>query len=360
MEWAYRLVSWHRPGTMDTGKPARPGGFGHDRDPAEHRHPHDAPAPTAPGDAANEHDHHGHAHHGHHHHAPAQLDAVFAVGAGVNLAFALAEVGFGFAANSVALIADAVHNLGDVLGLLLGWAAVWLHRRPPTARRTYGWGRFSILVALSNAAVLLISVGAIGIEALHRLHAPAPVASRLVMLVAAIGILVNGGSALLFLRGRHGDLNIRSQYLHLAADAAVSLGVVIAALGMRLTGWGWLDPMTSLVIAVVIAYSTWAPLLEATDLAMDAVPASVSRGAVHDWLTGLPGVTEVHDLHIWALSTTETALTVHLVYADQAEDRRPHDLALELRRRFGIGHATMQIESDADAALCRLRPNDVV
>jgi len=317
---------------------------------------------TGKPDLADHHDHdHGHgAHHGHHHHGPSTHDRAFAIGAGVNLAFALAEVGFGFAANSVALVADAIHNLGDVLGLLLGWMAVWLHRRPPTTRRTYGWGRFSILAALANAAILLVSVGAIGIEALHRMHAPAPVASGTVMAVAAIGILVNGGSALLFLRGRHADLNIRAQYLHLAADAAVSLGVVVAALGMRLTGWGWLDPATSLLIAAVIAHSTWAALREAADLVMDVVPPSVSQAAVREWLLALPGVIEVHDLHIWALSTTETALTAHLVYGGEPEDRRPHDLAAELRRRFGIGHATVQIENDADAALCHLRPNDVV
>jgi cobalt-zinc-cadmium efflux system protein len=328
---------------MDTGNSARPGDRGHG-----HGRQHEP------------HDHHGKAHHGHDHHGPGEHDLAFAVGAGINLAFAVAEIGFGFAANSVALIADAVHNLGDVLGLLLGWMAVWLHRQPPTLHRTYGWGRFSILAALGNAAILLVSVGGIGIEALHRMHTPAPVASGEVMVVAAIGILVNGGSALLFLRGRHGDLNIRAQYLHLAADAAVSLGVVVAALGMRLTGWGWLDPLTSLAIAVVIAHSTWAALREASDLVMDAVPAGISRGAVHDWLLALPGVSEVHDLHIWALSTTETALTAHLVYRGDVADRRPHDLAAELRRRFGIGHATVQIESDADAELCRLRPNDVV
>ena len=288
-------------------------------------------------------------------------DRAFAIGAGVNAAFVAAEFGFGFAANSIALISDAIHNLGDVLGLLLGWAAVWLHRRPPSGRRTYGWGRFSILAALGNAALLLVSVGAILIEALHRLNAPAPVASGTVMLVAALGILVNGGSALLFSRGRHGgDLNVRAQYLHLAADAAVSLGVVAAALGMRLTGWAWLDPLTSLVIAGVILRSTWGALREASDLAMDAVPAGVSEGAVRAWLAAQTGVAEVHDLHIWGLSTTETALTVHLVCGAEAGGRRPHDLAAELRRRFGIGHATVQIESDADAALCRLRPNDVV
>lgn len=375
MEWAYPVASWHRPGTMETGKPAQQDdpdhGHGAQGNGGGHHDGADDRQPSGPaGHDHDGHDHHGHdqqghvhprhAHNGHHHHTPGQHDRAFAIGAGVNLAFAIAEIGFGFAANSVALIADAIHNMGDVLGLLLGWTAVWLHRRPPTSRRTYGWGRFSILAALGNAAILLVSVGAIGIEAVHRMHTPAPVASGTVMLVAAIGILVNGGSALLFLRDRHEDLNIRAQYLHLAADAAVSMGVVLAALGMRLTGWGWLDPLTSLVIAAVIVHSTWAALREASALVMDAVPAGVSRGAVHDWLLGLPGVTEVHDLHIWALSTTETALTAHLVYGDEVEDRRPHDLAAELRRRFGIGHATVQIESDADAALCRLRPNDVV
>jgi cobalt-zinc-cadmium efflux system protein len=367
-EWAYSGASWHRPGRMDTGKHTphpkagqgpggqEPGRPEHDesQDPV-HVHSHDDGHATKRGAHHHNHDH-GHRHD----HAPARHDRAFAIGAGVNLAFALAEVAFGFATNSVALIADAIHNLGDVLGLLLGWIAIWLYRLPPSPRRTYGWGRFSIFAALGNATILLVSVGAIGVEAIHRLQAPAPVASGLVMAVAAFGILVNGGSALLFLRGRHADLNIRAQYLHLVADAAVSAGVVLAALGMRLTGWDWLDPVTSLVIAAVIAHSTWDSLHEASALVMDAVPSGVSRGAVNDWLTSLPGVTEVHDLHIWALSTTETALTVHLVCAGVPEDRRPHDLARELRRRFGIGHATVQIESDADAALCHLRPNDVV
>jgi cobalt-zinc-cadmium efflux system protein len=314
--------------------------------------------------ASDDHASHGHAHrvggHHGHHHGPATHDGAFAIGAGVNLAFALIEIACGFTANSVALVADAIHNLGDVLGLLLGWTAVWLHRRPPTVRRTYGWGRFSIIAALGNASILLISVGAIGIEALHRLGSPAPVASGTVMLVAAAGIVINGGSALLFLRGRHNDLNIRAQYLHLGADAIVSLGVVLAALGMRLTGWGWLDPLTSLIIAAVIAHATWASLREAADLVMDAVPAGVSQRAVREWLMAQAGVIEVHDLHIWALSTTETALTAHLVCETAPDNRSPHDLAAELRKRFGIGHATVQVESGAEAALCRLRPNDVV
>ena len=303
---------------------------------------------------------HGHGHGHGHHHAPAAYGRAFGIGAGVNLVFAVAEFGFGFAANSVALIADATHNVGDVLGLLLGWLAVWLHRRPPRGRRTYGWGRFSIAAALGNAAILLVSAGAILMEAAHRLHDPAPVASGTVMIVAGIGILVNGGSALLFLRGRHGDLNVRAQYLHLAGDAAVSACVVIAALAIRLTGLHWIDPAISAAIAAIVAWSTIGALREAADMAMDAVPARVSRAAVGDFLAGLPGVEEVHDLHIWALSTTETALTVHLVCADAQAGRRPHDVAAELRHRFGIGHATLQIENGADAALCHLRPNDVV
>lgn len=350
MEWASPALSWHRLETMDTHKHDSPHGKGQ-TSPLGHAPAHDH---------GHAHDDHGHAHGHGHHHAPAQYDRAFAIGAAANLAFTIAEAGFGIAANSVALIADATHNLGDVLGLLLGWLAVWLHRRPPTRHRTYGWGRFSIAAALGNSAILLISVGAILVESFHRLNDPAPVASGTVMAVAAIGILVNGGSALLFMGGRHGDLNIRAQYVHLAGDAAVSLGVVLAALAIRLTGWHWIDPAVSVAIAALIAWTTIGALREAADLAMDAVPAGISHGAVHDWLTALPGVTEVHDLHIWALSTTETALTVHLVYVAEPEDRRPHDLAAELRRRFGIGHATVQIESDADAALCRLRPNDVV
>lgn len=288
------------------------------------------------------------------------MDRAFAVGAAVNLAFVVGEVGFGVAANSMALIADAAHNFGDVLGLLLAWGAAYLGRRPPTSRRTYGWGRGTILAALANASVLLIGVGAIGIEALHRLSNPQPVQTGLVMIVAAAGILVNGGSALLFLRDREHDLNVRAQFTHLAGDAAISAGVVLAALAIRLTGLVWLDPAASLIVAALITLGTWGLLRESLGLALDAVPETVKQDEVAAFLASVPGVTEVHDLHIWGLSTTETALTVHLVYAGEAQDRRPHELSAELRHRFGIGHATVQIESDADAALCRLRPNDVV
>ena len=303
--------------------------------------------------AHHQHDHgHHHSHHGH--------DRAFAIGTALNLGFVVAEIAFGLLANSMALLADAAHNFGDVLGLLLGWGAAWLARRPPTRRRTYGWGRSSILAALLNATILLIGVGAIGVEAVHRLLAPEPVREGTVILVAAAGILINGATALLFLRGRGHDINVRAQFVHMAADAGVSAGVVLAGLLILLTGWMWLDPVASLVIGIVIVATTWGLLRESIDLAMDAVPGGVAQEAVQDYLASVPGVLEVHDLHIWGLSTTQTALTAHLVCVDPSAERSLHDVTTELRDRFGIGHATLQIETDTDAELCRLRPHDVV
>ncbi len=304
------------------------------------------------------HHHHDHAHH-HSHHGNGH-DRAFAVGTVLNVGFVAAELGFGLAANSMVLLADAVHNSGDVLGLLLGWGAAWLARRPPTRRRTYGWGRGSILAALLNATILLLGVGAIGVEAVRRLLAPGPVNEVTVILVAAAGIAVNGATALLFLRGRGGDLNIRAQFQHMAADAGVSGAVVVAGLLIMLTGWVWLDPLASLGIGIIIVVTTWGLLRESIDLAMDAVPGGVEHDTVQDYLASVPGVLEVHDLHIWGLSTTQTALTAHLVCADASAESRLHDVTAELRDRFGIGHATLQIETDADAAWCRLRPHDVV
>jgi cobalt-zinc-cadmium efflux system protein len=288
------------------------------------------------------------------------MDAAFAVGAAFNMAFVVAEAVAGLAANSVALVADAAHNLGDVLALLLAWGAAWLARRPPTARRTYGWGRSSILAALVNAAVLLIGVGAIGIEAIHRLLAPEPVATGIVMAVAVAGIVVNGGTALLFMRDRHSDLNVRAQFQHLAGDALVSVAVVLAALAIRLTGLTWLDPIASLGVVVIIVAGTWTTLRESLDLSLDAVPARITQQAVNDWLAALPGVREVHDLHIWGLSTTETALTAHLVCDTALPERSLDELAAALHERFHIGHTTIQIETETDAASCRLRPAGVV
>jgi cobalt-zinc-cadmium efflux system protein len=309
------------------------------------------------------HDHtHGHDHgHVHHHGVPAAgAGRAFAISAAVNLAFVIIEAGYGVLANSVALIADAAHNLGDVLALLLAWGAAWLTKRPPTARRTYGWGRSSILAALVNAAVLLIGVGAIGYEAIRRLLEPEPVAAGIVMIVAAAGIVVNGGSALLFMRDRKSDLNVRAQFIHLAGDALVSFAVVAAALAIRLTGWSWLDPAASLVVIVVITAAAWGVLRESLDLSMDAVPARLNHAEVDAWLGALPGVFEVHDLHIWGLSTTETALTAHLVCSEPLTERNMHELAGALRDRFGIGHTTIQIETEAEADLCRQRPAEIV
>ena len=308
----------------------------------------------------HDHDHdHDHDHH-HAHHAPARFGRAFAIGAALNIALVAAQVAFGLAANSMALLADAVHNAGDVLGLLLAWGAFVLARRLPTARRTYGWGRSTILAALVNAMVLLISVGAIAVEAVQRLLAPAPVAGTTVIWVAGAGILVNGLAALLFTRG-HEDLNIRATFLHLAGDTAISAGVMLAAIAITITGRLWIDPLASLAIAALITASTWGVLRDAANLAMDGVPSRIARDEVGAWLLALPGVTEVHDLHIWGLSTTDAALTAHLVRDERADDQELIRVASHgLGERFHIGHATLQIETPVVAESCRLRPADVV
>ena len=334
---------------------------GHDHHDRDHDHGHDH----------HDHDHdghdHGHAHGpgGHHHYQPpAGFDGAFALGAALNAGFVVVEVIFGLAAHSVALLADAAHNLGDVLGLLLAWGAVWLGRRLPTRERTYGYGRSSILASLTNAVVLLVTVGAIAVEAVQRLIAGVPageVGGKTVMLVAAAGIVVNGVTAWLFARGRKDDLNIRGAFLHMAADAAVSVGVVVAGFVILLTGWAWLDPLVSLGIAALILISTWGLLRDSVNLALDKVPESVNAEEVRAYLAALPGVTEVHDLHIWGLSTTQTALTAHLVRPGQGTDdallRRTCD---ELRDRFGVGHATFQVEEGDPAQPFALAPEHVV
>jgi len=304
-----------------------------------------------------------HDRHDHHHRddAPVAFGAAFALGAALNIGFVAVEAVFGLAAGSMALLADAVHNLGDVLGLLLAWGAAVLARRRPSARRTYGWGRGSIIAANINAIVLLVGVGAIAMEALRRLAEPAPVASGVVMGVAAAGIVVNGLTAWMFARG-HEDLNIRAAFLHMAGDAGVSAGIVVAALLIRLTGWGWLDPLASLLVAAVILAGTWGLLRDAANLAIDGVPAGIEHAAVVEYLRSLPGVIEVHDLHIWGLSTTETALTAHLVHRAEVQpgEALVMHATVELGQRFRIGHATLQLESEALADACRLRPAHVV
>ena len=280
-----------------------------------------------------------------HHHGPASHDRAFAVGVILNLGFVGVEAFYGFTANSLALLADAGHNLGDVAGLLLAWAAAWLARRGASPRRTYGFGRASIMASLVNAVVLLIGVGGIAWEAILRLPDPQPVAGETVMWVAAIGIVVNAGTAAMFMAGRKSDLNIRGAFLHMAADAGVTLGVMVAAFVMSRTGWLWLDPAISLGIGLVIAVGTWGLFQEALDLALDAVPAGIDRAAVEDFLSKTPGIIAIHDLHIWPLSTTSVALTAHLVNPNATvDDDLLHGLSTVLHEKFGIDHATLQVE----------------
>jgi len=261
--------------------------------------------------------------------------------------FVIVEGGFGFISNSVALIADAGHNLSDVLGLVCAWGALLLGRRPPGAKFTYGLGRSSVLAALANAVLLLLACGAIAWEAVSRLGSPPPVAGWTVMAVAAIGIALNGISAWMLHAGSHGDLNRRSAYLHMLADAAVSAGVVLSGVLIIWTGWSLIDPIISLVIVAVILVSTWRLLRDSLTLSLDGVPASVNSSAVMSYLADQRGVTDVHDLHIWALSTTSIALTAHLVVPDRgAEDALLTSLTPDLKRRFQIQHATLQIERD--------------
>jgi len=303
-------------------------------------------------------------HHGDHHehrHSPPSATPAFAIGVGLNAAFVGIELTCGIVTGSLALVADAGHNLSDVLGLLLAWGASYLARRRPTGRRTYGLRRTSILAALANALLLLVAVGAIAWEAVGRLRQPEPVAPTAVIFVAGIGVVVNTLTALLFMAGRQHDLNLRGAFLHMAADAAVSLGVVAGGIVISLTGWFWVDPALSLVIAAVIAYSTWDLLWQALELTLDSVPREIDPVLVRSYLTGLPGVAAVHDLHIWGLSTSETALTVHLVKPDaRVDDDWLHDIARELHDRFGIVHTTIQVESGQGTQTCQLAPDDVL
>jgi cobalt-zinc-cadmium efflux system protein len=299
--------------------------------------------------------HHHHGPHGHHHHGPSNHNRAFAIGVALNMAFVVAEAGAGLSINSLALLADAGHNLGDVAGLLLAWGAAWAAGRRATPNRTYGLGRTTILASLANGVLLMGAVGALGWEAIQRMAHPEPVADGLVMLVAGLGILVNGGTAALFLAGRKEDLNIRGAFLHMVADAVVSLGVVVAAFVMGRTGWLWLDPAASLVVVAVIVVGTWGLLRESLDLALDAVPATIDRPVVEAYLVGLDGVAGLHDLHIWPLSTTSVALTVHLVAPNGGfDDGALHRIAAELHDRFGIDHATIQVERGGGETDCRL------
>jgi len=309
---------------------------------------------------SHDHDHHHHDHghgHGHHHHAlpEAGHGRAFALAIGVNSLFVAIEFIYGFIANSTALMADAGHNLSDVLGLVLAWGAAVLAKRAPSPRYTYGMRSTSILAALGNALLLLVACGAIAWEAVHRLTSAAPVEGMTVSVVAAIGVAINGFSAWLFMAGSKGDLNIRGAYLHMAADAAISLGVVISGLVIMGTGWTWLDPAVSLVIVLVIVLGTWSLLRQSLRLVMAAVPDSVDAAAIDRFLAEQPGVASVHDLHIWAMSTTETALTVHLVMpGGYPGDKVIDEIVTRLRHDFSIGHCTLQVEEGTLQHQCAL------
>lgn len=303
--------------------------------------------------------HAGHSHAGHSH-SPASFGRAFLIGTILNLSFVGVEAGFGIAANSVALLADAGHNLSDVLGLLVAWGAATLSKRLPSKRYTYGLRKTSILAALFNAVFLLVAIGAIAFEAATRIFNPQPVEGATVMAVAAVGILVNGVTAWLFASGRKGDINIRGAYLHMAADAAVSAGVVVAGFLVLRTGWLWLDPATSLVIVVVILIGTWKLMRDSVAMSLDRVPDDIMPQDVEAALVGLPGVTHVHDLHIWSMSTTEVALTCHLVMpGGGADDAFLTGLSAMLRNKFTIHHPTIQVESTANGT-CQFEPHDVV
>ena len=311
----------------------------------------------------HDHERDGHDHHhggSGHVHVPADFGKAFVIGIALNAALVAAEGLFGYLGNSTALMADAGHNLGDVLGLVVAWGASRASKRAPTGRFTYGFRRSSILAALANAIFLLIATGAIGLEAVERLRSPEPVGGVTVMVVAAIGILINGVTALLFASGRRGDINIRGAFLHMAGDAAVSAGVLISAGLIMLTGWQWLDPVTSLLICAVIVWSTWGVLRASVAMSLDAAPSGIDVEAVRGFLLERPGVTKVHDLHVWPISTTETAMTCHVVMpAGHPGDDFLMESAHLLRRSFKIGHATLQIEVDENNA-CALAPENVV
>ncbi len=291
---------------------------------------------------------HGHAHGAGHVHAPASFDRAFAIGISINTAFVAVEAIYGWRVNSLALLADAGHNLGDVAGLLLAWGALVAGRLAPDARHTYGWKRASILAAFGNAVLLIGATAWIGWEAIARLNHPQPIQGVPVMVVAAIGIAVNLATALLFVRGRKGDLNVRAAFLHMAADAVVSAGVVVTGALWLWLGWAWIDPVASLAVGIVILVGTWSLFSQSFHLMVDGVPDHIDLGAVRRELEALPGVDRVHDLHVWAPGTTQVALTAHLVMPEgPASDAFLQDATRRLLDRFRIGHVTLQVESSA-------------
>jgi cobalt-zinc-cadmium efflux system protein len=318
--------------------------------PHNHNHSH--------GLSHNDHDHshnHGHGHS----HAPANVGFAFGFGIILNTIFIIVEIIYGILGDSLALLADAGHNVSDVLGLIIAWIAVWLGKKAPTAKRTYGYKRSSILSALFNAVFLLVAIGAIALEAIQRFSSPQPVAGKTVIIVAIIGIVINALTAVLFMSGRKKDLNIRGAFMHMAADAVVSFGVVVAGFVILWTDWQWLDPLVSLVISIVILIGTWSLLKESINLSLDAVPEGIDISKIKDYLRNLPTILEVHDLHVWGMSTTDTALTVHLIRSEiEDNDVLLQKLTKDLHDKFDIEHATIQIEKGTFS--CTLQPEDTI
>ena len=307
------------------------------------------------------HDHGGHSHEGHHHHHgdPNNHGRAFVIAIALNTAFVAVEFAYGIIAHSTALMADAGHNLSDVLGLLLSLGAAILARKTPSGRFTYGLRSTSILAALTNAMFLMVACGGIAWEAIQRFSEPHVVAGLTVSLVAVVGIGINGVSAWLFVKGSKGDLNVRGAYLHMMADAAVSLGVAVAGVAMMYTGWYWLDPAVSLAIVAVIVIGTWGLLRESLQLALNAIPANIDAVALEDYLRQCAGVADIHDLHIWGMSTTESALTVHLVMpGGYPGDVFMDDIICTLRERFSIHHSTLQVELGTTDHVCVLHPTE--
>ncbi|GJI97698.1 cobalt transporter [Duganella caerulea] len=332
----------------------------HDHDHHGHDHDHDhAPAKAGAKAKSCGHDHgHDHGHGGHHHHHgdPNTMGRAFAVAIVLNTAFVAIEFFYGFLANSTALMADAGHNLSDVLGLMLAWGAAILAKRVPNGRYTYGLRSTSMLAALFNSMLLMAACGAIAWEAVQQLVHPEPVAGLTVSVVAGVGILVNGFSAWLFMSGSKDDINVRGAYLHMAADAAISLGVLVAGVIVRYTGWNWLDPLVSAIIVAIIVYSTWSLLKQSMRMMLAAVPDNLDHAEVEQFLRAQPGVTDVHDVHIWSMSTTENALTAQLVTpAGHPGDAAMDAISLQLKEQFSIDHSTLQVRLGTTAHECSLQ-----
>jgi cobalt-zinc-cadmium efflux system protein len=312
-------------------------------------------------DMSDTHSHAGHDHGHSHSHNPPDRNTAFAVGISLNIGFVILEIIYGLTAHSLALLSDAGHNMSDVFGLLIAWGAIYAGKTLPTKRRTYGLRRSSILSALANAIILLIAVGGIIWEAAQRFSHPVSVMGGTVMWVAAVGVVINAATALLFMTGRKNDINIKGAFTHMAADAAVSLGVVLSGFVIHITAWTWLDPTVSILVGIVIVWGTWSLLRESVNLAMDAVPEGIDAQAVEAYLSGLSAVKAVHDLHIWGMSTTEAALTAHLVMSPPpSDDKFIHEVVHKLKDSFRIGHSTIQIEHGTADIVCHQQSSDVV